>query len=59
MSLLLRLCYLIREENLPLENLIGSDESGCAMMPVKQWRWTERLRRCILSHEGGQTAIHL
>lgn len=39
---LLRLCYLIREENLPLENLIGSDESGCALMPVNQWRWTEK-----------------
>lgn len=39
---LLRLCHLIREENLQIENLIGSDESGCALMPVKQWRWTEK-----------------
>jgi hypothetical protein len=36
---LLRLTYLIRVEQLTLEDIIGSDESGCALMPVSQWRW--------------------
>ena len=36
---LLRLCYLIRVEGLTLDRILGSDESGCALMPVSPWRW--------------------
>jgi hypothetical protein len=36
---LLRLTYLLRVEMVTLDRIIGSDESGCALMPVSPWRW--------------------
>ena len=39
---ILRLCYLIRVENLPLKRLFASDESGCNLFPQAKWRWEQK-----------------
>ena len=39
---ILRLCYLIRVEKLPLKRVFASDESGCHLFPQAKWRWEQK-----------------